>query len=261
LFWGSKKAGKPNLGGLEWAIAIRYKWEWQFCHGGIRRLTPGQMIKAVSVALEVPEETVAQIDRVLVVAGLRTKGGRGPSAPHVTHRDAARLIAAVMGSVMVKDSASMVSSLEATTKSSEMSSGLPPPKLVSLHRLSKGRHTFVDGLAALIEDADTPEMFENFQEFTRLFAGITVSVTSPGTDALIHGAIPFWTIRYHERGHRMAKTEVGLFDLDFFPLHQRREMHGISLMILGLCFQKGPVLSVDAAYRAWKARPGGRGQR
>jgi hypothetical protein len=218
------------------------------------------MIKAVSVALEVPEETVAQIDRVLVVAGLRTKGGRGPSAPHVTHRDAARLIAAVMGSVMVKDSASMVSSLEATTKSSEMSSGLPPPKLVSLHRLSKGRHTFVDGLAALIEDADTPEMFENFQEFAQLFAGITASVTQPGTHAVIHGAIPFWTIRYHGRGHRMAKTEDDDV-LDFYPLQQRREMHGISLMILGLCFQKGPVQSVDAAYRAWKARPGGRGQR
>jgi hypothetical protein len=213
-------------------------------------MTPGQMIRAVSVALEVPEETVTQIDRVLVGAGLRTKGGRGPSAPHVTHRDAARLIAAVMGFAMVKDSASVVATLE-TTKSEIFTDG--PPKSRRFQQIFSKRHSFVDGLSALIEDADTPQMFENFQEFAQYFAPIKISVSEP-THASISSSLPLrWSIRYHERGHRMAKTE---FDdvLDFYPLHQRREMHGISLMILGLCFQKGQVPSVEAAYQAWKVR-------
>src|SRR5262245_51999266 len=70
--------------------------------------TPGELVAAVSKLLGVPQPTVAQHDRNLVVAGLRSKSGRGRSAPKVTPRDAAHLLAAVMGSVMVKDSAEVV---------------------------------------------------------------------------------------------------------------------------------------------------------
>src|SRR3977135_3762976 len=75
-------------------------------------MTPGQLVKAVAVALAVQEETVVRHDRNLAVAGMRTTGGRGRSAPSVTHRDAARLIASILGSIRVKDSALVVQQLE-----------------------------------------------------------------------------------------------------------------------------------------------------
>ena len=57
---------------------------------------PGSIGEGGSVAMGVSEETVAVHDRNLVVAGLRTKGGRGTSAAKVTPRDAARLFVAVL---------------------------------------------------------------------------------------------------------------------------------------------------------------------
>src|SRR5215510_6378080 len=75
-------------------------------------MTAGQCVKAISIALEVPEETVVQHDRNLVVAGLRTKGGRGRSAPEVTPLDAARLLAATLGSIRAKDSVETVEAFE-----------------------------------------------------------------------------------------------------------------------------------------------------
>ena len=66
-------------------------------------MTPGQLVKAVSIALDVPEETVVQHDRNLVVAGLRTTGARGINAPPVTYQDAARLFVATLASIRTKD--------------------------------------------------------------------------------------------------------------------------------------------------------------
>ena len=60
-------------------------------------MTPGELVKAISIALDVPEETVVQHDRNLAVAGLRTTGARGRNAPHVTYLDAARVIVAMLG--------------------------------------------------------------------------------------------------------------------------------------------------------------------
>jgi hypothetical protein len=59
-------------------------------------MTPGKLVGAVADAFDVSESEVTQYDRRLLEAGLRTKGGRGPSAPDVTPDDAARLIIAVL---------------------------------------------------------------------------------------------------------------------------------------------------------------------
>jgi hypothetical protein len=75
-------------------------------------MTPGQLVKAVAIALDVSEETVTQHDRNLVVAGLRTKGGRGRSAPDVTPLDAARLFISTLWSVRAKDSVETVKRAE-----------------------------------------------------------------------------------------------------------------------------------------------------
>jgi hypothetical protein len=79
---------------------------WRFA------MTPGQLVHAVSIALDIPEETVVQHDRNLVVAGLRTKGGRGRSAPDVTPLDAARLLIAALASIRIKDSVEAVLAFE-----------------------------------------------------------------------------------------------------------------------------------------------------
>src|ERR1035437_2530914 len=83
---------------------------------GRHLLTPGQLVNAVAIALNVPVETIVQHDRNLVVAGLRTKGGRGHSAPKVTPLDAARLVTAVLGSVRIVDSVATVRLFEQTVR-------------------------------------------------------------------------------------------------------------------------------------------------
>jgi hypothetical protein len=60
--------------------------------------TPGQLVKCVAEALNIPEPTVVQYDRLLAENGMRSKGGRGTSAAKVTSVDAANLLIAIMGS-------------------------------------------------------------------------------------------------------------------------------------------------------------------
>ena len=64
-------------------------------------MTPGAFVETLSEALGLPRKSVAVIDRVLAKAGLRSLGGRGPSAAQVTPRDAARLLIATMASPVV----------------------------------------------------------------------------------------------------------------------------------------------------------------
>jgi len=59
--------------------------------------TPGELVKTVSTALDLPEVTVSIYYRNLREAGLVTKGGRGPSAPSLTYLDASRLVISLMG--------------------------------------------------------------------------------------------------------------------------------------------------------------------
>jgi hypothetical protein len=66
--------------------------------------TPGELVKVIAATTGEDEATVTQHDRNLVVAGLRSKGGRGPSAAKVTPRDAAHILTAILGSPRVKDS-------------------------------------------------------------------------------------------------------------------------------------------------------------
>jgi hypothetical protein len=47
-------------------------------------MTPGTFVETLSEVLGLPRKSVAVIDRVLAKAGLRSLGGRGPSAAQVT---------------------------------------------------------------------------------------------------------------------------------------------------------------------------------
>jgi hypothetical protein len=116
--------------------------------------SPGELVRVISEALGVPEPTVTQHDRNLVIAGLRSKGGRGRSAAKVTARDAAHLLTAVMGSALVKDSVEAVERYGATRihKDTSSPSGFKDYVVPELAALSHD-HSFLDGLEALIASA------------------------------------------------------------------------------------------------------------
>src|SRR6516225_10564251 len=113
-------------------------------------MTPGQLVKAMSIALNTPLETVTQHDRNLAIAGLRTTGARGRNAPHVTTLDAARLLAAILGSIRTMDSVVTVKGLESAVRSpglegeGDMTTVFPDLPL---------KHNFVDALVWLINSA------------------------------------------------------------------------------------------------------------
>lgn len=118
--------------------------------------TPAQLVQTMSSATGVPLATVVDIDRKLVKAKLRTKGGRGFSAARMTPLDAARLLVAVLGSSQANTAAAAVERYSRTApdrmRSDEKLFG--PAKLDDLGALPD-RLSFVEALAALIASAAT----------------------------------------------------------------------------------------------------------
>jgi hypothetical protein len=203
-------------------------------------LTPGQLVNAVAIALNVPAETVVQHDRNLVVAGLRTKGGRGHSAPKVAPLDAARLLVAVLGSARVLDS---VETVQAFTEASfhpraSTALGLDP----AIARLPQN-HNFIEALAALIIDASAPFHAEQTHQFLQRFAGMfIVCETRP-----IGGAIrsPGSSAEYKiEEQAILERNEYdpGIFDYDVsyrqYGIFQVRSTRGVAIVLLGRAFRE-----------------------
>jgi hypothetical protein len=116
--------------------------------------TPAQLVEALSFVTGVPLPTVVDIDRKLVKAGLRTKGGRGLHAARMTSLDAARLLTAVLGSAQANTAAEAVTRYAQTHVDRARSSDAlyAAAALEDLSSLP-GRHSFVDALAALIGSA------------------------------------------------------------------------------------------------------------
>lgn len=113
--------------------------------------TPAQLMETVSAATGVPLATVVDIDRRLVKAGLRTKGGRGFNVPHMMALDAARLLTAILGSAFGNTAADAVERYACTHVDKRHScdtlyAAVGVPELAAL----PARHGFVDALAALI---------------------------------------------------------------------------------------------------------------
>ncbi|MGD0185313.1 MAG: hypothetical protein ABSC25_08685 [Roseiarcus sp.] len=112
------------------------------------------MVETLSEATGAALATVVDIDRRLVKAGLRTKGGRGLSAARMTALDAARLLTAIIGSPQATASGEAVRRYAEThvdrRRSSEgLFGGIEVDDLARL----PARHSFVDGLTALIASA------------------------------------------------------------------------------------------------------------
>lgn len=67
-------------------------------------VTPSQLIAAMAEVLGEPPVRVLQFDRVLSAAGLRSKRGRGRSAPSMTPRDSATLLIAAAANIQAAGS-------------------------------------------------------------------------------------------------------------------------------------------------------------
>ena len=123
--------------------------------------TPGELVRIVAEALDEAEPTVIQHDRNLFAAGLRTKGGRGPSAAKTTLRDAAHLTIAVMGTQFVRDSVEVVKGFGATKvwKESQNDRGWAGYCVPELARLPD-EHTLIDAVEALFLSIGTGSLHE-----------------------------------------------------------------------------------------------------
>jgi hypothetical protein len=211
-------------------------------------MTPGQLIKAVSIALDVPEETVFQHDRNLAVDGLRTKGGRGPSAPDVTPLDAARLLVAILGSIRVKDSVDTVRAFEKTKhtlegpwySAADQKKIAPNGKTFPDEAITAlpADHSFVQALESLITSASAP--FNNLDAYLRRFALVTIECGVPIIQGRIGRvgnrceslyAIPKPKKRY------TAGPEIWRIFANRVGVAQRRSATGTAIMLLGKAFR------------------------
>jgi hypothetical protein len=134
---------------MEVAFAILAELEW---HRVELVASPGELVWKVSELLGIPEPTIVQHDRNLVVAGLRSKSGRGSSAAKMTPRDAAHLLVAVLGSDQVRHSVQTVRRYSETRLHKATSKGYQHSAIAALIELPAD-HSFVDALEGLIAAA------------------------------------------------------------------------------------------------------------
>jgi hypothetical protein len=207
-------------------------------------MTPGQLVKAVSIALDMPLETITQHDRNLAIAGLRTMGARGRHAPHATPLDAARLLAATLGSVRVKDSVETLRILENTERRPELDweeLDLEPrrfsdPAIDALPRT----HNFVEGVAALISAASDP--IEDLDQYLQRFAEIYIECGWGSGRARI-GHMSQGSVRYDDAPKSSKKPEPSpevprhRRYVRYYGVFQRRDVYGAAIILLGKAFR------------------------
>jgi len=204
-------------------------------------MTPGQLVQAMSIALNTPLETVTQHDRNLAVAGLRTTGARGRNAPHVTTLDAARLLAAILGSIRTMDSVVTVKGLESAVLhrqgDAEPEQGStdvlvfvderrrkePAQDLSAIADLPR-QHSFIEALDALIKFAIA---LPSEDEAARLsYAHILCSMPWGTASIFIPGAEE--QLRYGPGKKQLEIENMGI--------EQIRTIYGYVLLVIGLAF-------------------------
>jgi hypothetical protein len=203
--------------------------------------TPGQLVKWVATALNIPEPTVVQYDRLLAESGLRSKGGRGTSAAKVTAVDAANLLIAILGSPVAGASIKPAIEVCKTYGRLRAKLGGDTENMQTFRRLGLSTvsklptsHSLRDGIAAVIEGAkvgDTliiPDEEEGpFVPQSDSYVSITLNGPAPWAeilaDASFGEATPSKTGRlvYHnnkrDRDGRWARADSG-------DLHQSRSI-------------------------------------
>ena len=138
--------------------------------------TPGEAVAAIAEVFGLTKTTVAQHDRNLAVAGLRTKTGRGSSSAQMSPLDLGGIATAVAASPQVKDSVKTWSEYAPLQTreghvwkhgvGGEKNGGkwelpfLPIPRLQSLPE----DHTFLQAVAGLIAAAANGSLQEAMQK-------------------------------------------------------------------------------------------------
>jgi len=221
-------------------------------------MTPGQLVKAVSIALDVPLETVTQHDRNLAVAGLRTMGARGRNAPQVTPLDGTRVLLATLGSPRPMDSVQVLRACESmkyapvTVREEfiiahnefERHFKLPPPKEhdASADRLFEWiaagayKHNFVEAVAQLVKFASEP--ITDPETLLKQFARLKIAWSSNGASIghfakVVYFASPYTDVDYEEEfmdEHELIKRTYGI--------RQLRAITGTAIMLLGRAFRE-----------------------
>jgi hypothetical protein len=165
----------------------------------VRIMTPGQLVQAITIAMDVPRKNVVAHDRNLALAGLRTIGGRGRSAPAVTPLDAARLLVANLAALRTMDTVSTVRAFEsamfvppatypsaAAARRDEGDFEHPDLKLydaedvldLPIFDLPK-KHNFVEAVAELIASASAPVQQDQFDRYLQQFADLEIVCVAP----------------------------------------------------------------------------------
>jgi hypothetical protein len=162
-------------------------------------MTPGQLVQAMTIALDVPRKNVVAHDRNLALAGLRSVGGRGLSAPAVTPLDAARLLVANLAALRTMDSVATVRNFESAmfvppSTHASVAAALredgdfehPDLKLydaedvldLPIFDLPK-RHNFVEAVAKLIAETSAPVPQDQSDQYLKQFADLEIVCVAP----------------------------------------------------------------------------------
>jgi hypothetical protein len=213
-------------------------------------MTPGELVRAVSIALEVPAETVVQHDRNLAVAGLRTKGGRGRSAAQVTSLDAARLVVATVASFRTKDSVETVRLFEQAIFEPldkpryfliggfkvRDGGGLYDPETVDSAILKLPQdHNVIEAVAAIIDEASQP--IADFEAFLNRFSALGVSCSSPFGQAKIGDATFASYSVPREIPESPSREPLEARKYYVGGIRQERAAPGVVMMLLGAAFR------------------------
>jgi hypothetical protein len=237
-------------------------------------MTPGQLIQAVTIAMDVPRKNVVAHDRNLVLAGLRTIGGRGLSAPSVTPLDAARLLVANLAALRTMDTVSTVRAFEsamfvppatyASAAAALRADGdFEHPDLkhydaedvldLPIFDLPK-KHNFVEAVAELIAHASTPVPQDQFDRYLQRFADLEIVCMAPeiyGRIARIRpesdSAIIYEpaerslsaALRNEDKPRSSASDDRYKRYLMLQGVHQTRSVCGNVILLLGRAFQEG----------------------
>jgi len=113
--------------------------------------SPADLVEELSRLTGLPHATVVDIDRRLVIGGLRAKAGRGRNAARMTPLDAARLLTAILASPQANTSVEAVERytqtvVDRTRSTDRLYEATGHAELTKL----PARHDFVAALEALI---------------------------------------------------------------------------------------------------------------
>lgn len=139
--------------------------------------SPAQLVRQLSETTGVSLATVTDLDRRLVRANLRSKGGRGLHAAHVTPLDAARLLTAILASAQANLAANAVDRYahaqpDRTRSSDKIFAASGIAELASL----PARHSFVDALEQLIVSAADAERGRMIKKNSNQFAPPSIEI-------------------------------------------------------------------------------------